>query len=387
MRIETLCAGHIRCWQDFSLPRIEKINVFIGQNGVGKTSILEMLWASHRGRTARGNRLSTFIQHDGNYSTKPFIRMEVSRQSDGEKLTNDLRLILNSDGTTNQCLVDEEKVSRTAFSYLIPMVLMQPGDVQLLLAGAEYRREILQRVAFQQDPTFLETYQQYERTLQQRNALLKQRKQGKYFQTNELQVWDTQLSEYAIKVRAILASIFQKVGPRSAEILTELFPKITVQPKIIFSDNDVALSTQEIDSFLQSDTPDRFRKNLQKTFEKDCRNGYTSLGPQRLDWNLFFDGLQAKFGASQGQLRSAALAIRMAQAVEIESSSGEAPIVLVDDLAGELDDIRGSFLLEWLGNRDLQVWLTGTSMKTLPPAIHKFDLNCWKVEPNQLLSI
>ena len=241
---------------------------------------------------------------------------------------------------TRQFIIDDKKYARLPYKLKYPIVLFEPEDLRIINGSPQRRRQLVDTLIQQYDPHYSSQLSRYERALQQRNKLLKDPSVTR----DVLFPWNVLLSDYGAAIiakRQAVAAIFH-------ERITALYRQIAHNNdsvSIAYSHNDTATSQQLL-------------RQYEEKFDYDRVAGSTSVGPHRHDIHIIFNRVPAAQAASRGECRTIVLAMKFIEAEYIEQQSGVPPIILLDDVFGELDEQRQHALLaEFKAN---QVVMTST---------------------------
>jgi len=319
-----------------------RLNLFLGANAQGKTNILEALYCLSTTRSFRAAADEEMIRFGvdacaveadtGSSKGRETLRLEFARGR-GKTLTIDGKR--------------QKKLS--SLLGRLPAVVFSPDDLFLVKGAPLLRRRLLDVTLLQMDPVYLAHLQQYERSLKQRNALLKSRVPGLEAQ---LPVWDEALAVHgtALMMRRMdLSENFSSRAGKALEDLTGGLEKFEVA-----YDPDVKPGSGE------DETRETIKAALLKFRREETMRGMTLTGPHRDDVKLTLNGRPLRKYGSQGQMRTGALALKLAQLEILASKCSEPPLVLFDDVMAELDARRQAFFLERL-KKGGQALLTGTS--------------------------
>ena len=317
---------------ELSLALHPKINVFWGNNGSGKTSILEALYMlGHGGRSFRTHRIERVIQQG-----QSFFRIFARYNSELEK---GIPVGIEREGKKNTVLRVGGAPLQTAatMARLFPMQLINPHSFRLLEAGPEERRRFLDWGVFHVEHDFLIHWQQVKRGLQQRNAALRQGLPRK-----AITAWDDILSYSGEKVRAYREAYFQRLLPVFNGILGELG----------------GVPTLNLTYYGGWSKEHSLLEALQEGFEGDGAIGYTRLGPHRADIRMRCGAIPAKEVLSRGQEKIVVLALHLARGQVYEEEGKQGCIYLLDDLAAELDNGRQQLVVDRLLGQRGQLFIT-----------------------------
>jgi DNA replication and repair protein RecF len=335
MHLTRLRVSRLRCLAEAELELDPGLNVVVGANGAGKSSLVEAVHLLAYGRSFRG-RVRDGLVRTGATSLEVYAEW----QEDGQAHRAGIR----HSGQEWEARLDGSPVSRvTDLCARFAAVTFEPGSHALLGGGADQRRRYLDWGLFHVEPGFLATWRRYSRALKQRNALLKTRPPS-----IALDPWDHELAEAGETLtrqrQAYLVALEPELEKVSAAVLPELgSPKLEFQPG--WKAGDLSLA----DALLLAR-------------ERDMVMGYSTTGPHRADWRLGFEGLPGRETLSRGQEKLAALACLMAQAERHALRRGEWPVICLDDVASELDGEHQRQVLASVLASGAQVLLTGTEV-------------------------
>ena len=323
MRLESLEVRNLRILSELDCTPCAGLNVFVGANGSGKTSILESIHVLGSGRSFRTHRLGELVQRGSAWLR---VRGELTGEDGGRYPVG---VEKGSDGL--QIRVAGEAVrSASALARQLPLIVVTPESQRLLTDGADLRRQLMDWALFHVEPGYLPVLQRFRRALRQRNAALREGAGD-----DALSVWNRGLAEAGEALHALRARFVEEILPHYADSLRELLPMpvdIGYRPGW-----DTAAGLSEA---LSAGTPtDRMR-------------GFTGIGPQRADLSFRVEGAPAHQVFSRGEGKLFVVALVLAQGRFLRDSAGRHALVLVDDLASELDEAsRGRFFaqLEALG--------------------------------------
>lgn len=351
---------NFRNYESLTLDVEPGINVFFGENGQGKTNLLEAVYLCACARSHRTSRDADLIRKgaDG-YSAG--VRFLDARGYEDEITVTYLEAVPGDPQrgrATRSVTRDDVKLHRIAdMMGVFNAVIFAPEDLMLVKEGPSNRRRYLDILISQVRPSYFYELQVFQKVLQQRNRLLKnfreaQMGDGPAQDREQLDVWDTSLaasSARIIRERLQFASrIAEKAGEHHSRISYGK-EKLNVRYRTVAGiRQDMRL--EEIADIL-------YRK--QKTMvSEDIIKGLTSVGPHRDDLDLTLDGNNLRPFASQGQQRTAVLALKQAELAIVLEETGDTPVLLLDDVMSELDAGRRTSLLE--GMREAQVFVTCT---------------------------
>ena len=342
MRILALVAEHVRNLQPLKLEPRERFNVFIGDNGQGKTNLLEAIFVVATLRSFRTSRLADLVAF-GSERAKlgaRVLRESLTRVYDVELAQGSRKVRLDG------------KVPRPVSQYFgeFNVVVFTPEDLALPRGAPGDRRRFLDRGVFNLESSYLATASDYDKVLRTRNSVLRQAGEGRLGakQVDELlDVYDKQLAQLAVSTIGARVRFVERLLPE----MTSAFSSIT---------RTGLAATARYASKLAGASDAEIERALREGRARDLASGSTQTGPHRDDIVLELDGREAGSFASQGQLRAIMLAWKTAELVILGRAHGDPPILLLDDVSSELDPQRNEFLFEHLANLAGQCFITTT---------------------------
>ncbi|BCR02938.1 DNA replication and repair protein RecF [Desulfuromonas versatilis] len=316
-------------------------NVLWGDNAQGKTNLLEGIYLL-------GNLKSFRASRNGEFLPESTGTAHLSARVSSQQVERRLELSIVSTGKKVRIDGKDLRSSRDFFGHLRP-ILFSPEEVNLIKGSPAGRRALLDRAIFQTDPLYLERAQEFERHLRQRNLLLREGKPAQ-----ELAPWTEGLIRCGARLRWERARYLAEMTPR----LREVYGGITDNRE----QADLVYREGEAD---EEALRERLREELDGKAERERRLGQTLAGPHRDDPLFLVDGRPLRLFGSQGQQRSFMLAFKTAQIMDLESRTGEPPVLLLDDMTSELDRHRQGYFFRFLLERRGQVFITTTDIQPL----------------------
>lgn len=361
MQITRLDLHDVRRFGEVSLRPAPGVNLLLGDNGAGKTTVLEAMHLMAYGRSFRG-RVRDGLVRAGAAALEVFVEwregLGVLPDSAGAGATSVLgrerlrRAGLRHTGQTWTGRLDGENVSQLGdLCAALAVVTFDPGSHVLVSGGGEPRRRYLDWGLFHVEPDFLPVWRRYARALRQRNALLKARVPG-----GQIDAWDMELATSGEVLTRYRQEYLESLQDRFAALLQELAPalgggELRYEPG--WRREDLSLA----DALLLAR-------------DRDLAAGHTSAGPHRGDWTLHFGALPGREALSRGQAKLTALAVLLAQAEHFAIQRGDWPVLCFDDLASELDRAHQARVLQRLAGSSAQIFITGTEA---PLGLHAAD--------------
>ncbi len=330
MRVQSLRVQHFRIHDDRELLLSDGVTVIMGGNGTGKTSLIEALYVMLRGTSFRGSDSSMKNVDSAWYRIDCAIDSEYA-----------LRYV-KYQGEYKEFVVEDKKSRRLSPKHKHPVVLFEPDVLRILTSSPARRREYLDALIVQVDDTYAKALRRYDRALKQRNNLLKQ-----HANDGQLFAWNVTLSEYG----AYIVTARQKAIARIAQAINQTYQSIAQKDDEIHLEYSFPAAEQLQQKLLYE---------LERTLDRDRILGATTTGPHRHDLIVHFNGSVITDVASRGEVRTVVLALKFIEVALIESVLGKQPIILLDDVFGELDEKRQKELIHSF--RDYQIIITATAI-------------------------
>lgn len=341
MKVNALHFENFRNLKDNTIAPSDRVNVIYGENANGKTNLLEALWLFCGGHSFRGAKENELICFE-----KDLFRLQMEFESGEREQTAEILF------DQNKKIIRINGVDKNSSSYLTEVfsaVVFSPEHLSLIKQGPTVRRRFLDAAICQQRIRYASLLSQYNRIINQRNALLKDIYRNKDLKET-LFIWDDSLSV---------------VG---AQIIKERFAYIRQMretAKVFHS--GISGGKEELDIICrctakaeENDSIELIRDKLINAYlssrQEDYHTGYTSVGPHRDDIEIKINDISARRFGSQGQQRSAVLSMKLSEAELLYRKNGERPVILLDDVLSELDNSRQDFLLNKV--EDYQVFVT-----------------------------
>ena len=336
-------------WRNLSAVKlnfVDAINIFLGHNAQGKTNLIEAInFASlGRSRAAKDSELVRWGQSCALLRIK-FFRRDIPHELAIEVSTTKRRRIL----------LDANPLKPRELVGKLNSVLFSPEDLFMFKGSPAVRRKFLDGEISQASPVYFANLSRYNRLVDQRNNLLKKIRDG-FARANELELWDEQLAEVARKVIVKRLDAVDKLN-LLANLMQRKISAYKENLSVVYEMHGLDSAENFAENFLAALRERRFI---------DIKRGATSLGAHLDDLNFFVNGRELKLFGSQGQLRTAALAIKLSELQFLKSETGEYPLLLLDDVMSELDATRREMLLDFLRREKIQTLITATDRAYFP---------------------
>ena len=333
VQIGRLRLQNFRSLKEQELQPAPGFNLLIGDNGSGKTSVLEAMHLMAHGRSFRGRVRDGLIRH-GETSLEVYLEWQRAEAQH--------RAGLRHAGSKWEARLDGSNVSHLGdLCAALAVVSFEPGSHNLVHGSSEGRRRYMDWGLFHVEHDFLPQWRRYVRALKQRNALLRSQRSD-----HQLDAWEHELAQSGEQLSGYRSAYVAKLQPHLDRLVTALFP----------SAGQIMLSLQPGWKWQELALVDA----LLLTRERDQGQGHTTLGPHRADLRLEFGNFPGRESLSRGQAKLAALSLLLAQAAQLAEHDDAWPVLQLDDLASELDRHHQRRVLEYLHGCGAQVFVTGT---------------------------
>lgn len=341
LRLGTLSVRELRNLREVDLEPGPRLNVLFGDNGQGKTNLLEAIYALCTTRSFRTAKVAELLRHGDEGPAEEAAVASVR----GVLVEGDLERqqsvgfkkgarVVRIDGARPRSLA--EYAART------PVVVFSPGEVELSMGGGQERRRLLDRVALYRSPASLGDVESYQRAVRERQRALEVRGEG----ATDLESWEELIVRHGV---AVMDARARAAEPLAVEAV-RAFGRIAA-PGLQLDVRYRASAPRD---------PEAYGEELRRRRTSDRRRGSAGLGPHRDDLELLLDGRPARAVASQGQHRAIVLALKSAELRVVGDDREARPILLLDDVSSELDRSRTSAFFAFLHGEEGQVFLTTT---------------------------
>ena len=338
MHIKRLRLKSFRNYADQTLEFSPLTNLIYGNNAQGKTNILEAVYLFAQGRSHRAKTDRELIKFGSDAA-----RLTLEFSDSSRDYTADMRIAKNGRKAININHVPIIKLSKL-MNYL-NVVMFSPEDLDLVKGSPYYRRRFIDSSISQLYPSYLAALMEYNKVLEQKNSLLKALRARGASGDPTLSVWNESLAEAGARIMMARMEFTERINAAAGTVQSDISKErlgIRYVPSI------------KCDSVTKND----IFEYLSARERRETELGSSQYGIQRDDLEIFINDNEAKLFASQGQQRTAALAMKIAQAEYIRDIKGEYPVLLLDDIMSELDINRRMYLSERI--RDKQVLITST---------------------------
>lgn len=327
MGLHELTLRDFRLFRELTfVPDRDAVTVLISQNGTGKTSVLEAVYALATASSFRTSAASDMIRNGESVAEVHGVVFQGQR-----RVQVDLTLTRGVRNTTKRMLVNGQRPrSRAEVAEALPLTVFTPEGVDVIRGGPEHRRNYLTTLLTDVEPLTGEVIERFARVLSQRNALLRalEGTRPSSSQQSELELWTSDFCAVSDELVGHRRKLSESLAPLVANFYREL-----------------SESNSHVGVTYEKSWSGELREALTKSFDDDRFRGYTTVGPHRDDLGVSLEGRDARRQASQGEQRSLALALRLAGHELVRQSRGVDPLLLLDDVFSELDPVRSLRLL------------------------------------------
>ena len=354
MQITELTLRSYRSYETLHLAFDPGVQIFLGANAQGKTNIIEALYYAAFGRSHRTSSDAELIRvgADGAHIGLSFRRHDVP---------GELSFIF-ARGARRRITYAGESLRQRDLVGILPMVLFSPEDLFLVKGAPALRRRYLDAELSQASPAYYGELLRYTRILKQRNAVLKDIRE-RLAAPDDLPPWDAQLAKSAAYIVTRRIAAVAQLGALSARVQA-----------VLAAGEELALAYEiagaGAEDFAEDDMTESlhvwYNKMLCEGRARDIARAATGVGPHLDDLVLRVGGMSLRSYGSQGQQRTGALALKLAELFYLQENIGEAPILLLDDVMSELDADRRRALLDFIRHEHIQTFITATDAAYFP---------------------
>ena len=326
--IHKISLKNFRCHDEFELDCNRPTTLIIGENGSGKTSVLEAIYLALRGKSFKG--VDNEIVKNGT----DFYRAEID-------LCDAQKIIIRFNGKKKEFEIDGRKNLRLPKKNRYPVVLFEPDNIYLIKSSPARRRDYFDELFKQIDDNYAVILSKYNKALKQRNDLLKYEN----ISVDDIFSWNVMCANYGSEIAQKRADYLKRIN----QDLTSVYREI--------ANNNDECSIKYVGEVYDAD---KYLKVLENNFQKDIFLGHTSFGIHRDDYEFIFNDKKADGSASRGEMRCIILALKFIESKILEDETRKEPVVLLDDIFSELDEMRQKHLIE--NFKKYQMIITSTTV-------------------------
>lgn len=360
MYIKKIQMLNYRNYKSLNIDLGKNVNVFMGDNAQGKTNILEAIYYCAFAKSHRTSKDKELISWN---EDKAYISVLVGK--DRLDKTIDINILKDGKKAIRINKIKASKIGELFGNFNV--VMFSPEDLRIIKDSPSIRRKFIDMELCQLDSKYYYNLVQYNKVLNERNIILKNRKIDK----NIIDIYDIQLANFGNNIIKKRLYYINKLNLYGRNIHKEISSgKENIEFKYISTVKDF------------ENIEDNFYTLLKKNREKDIDKGITSIGPHRDDFTVFINGIDTKSFGSQGQQRSAVLTMKFSSLKIIKELTSEYPVLLLDDVLSELDFNRKKYILSTIG--DIQTIITCTGIEDLTSYLDKKS-KVFKVKDGEIL--
>lgn len=353
MKVNSITITNYRNYSNQKIVLSPNLNVIIGKNAQGKTNLLESVFLCAIGRSPRTTKDRDLIKWDCTFAK---VDLQIEKKIGKHQI--ELYLFKNQNKAIKIDKVGIKKIGQLLGT--LNAIYFSPDELKLIKESPDERRKFIDIHLCQFDRNYFYELGKYNQILQQRNKLLKTPNTETL--KNTISIWDEQLAMAGAKIILSRLSFIEKLKTYANSIHKELTS----------GNEDLQLEYQGYTADTENDLKLLLLKKYNDSLEKDIRLGFTSVGPHRDDIKISSNNIDLRSFGSQGQQRTGALSLKLAELEVFKSNIGEYPVLLLDDVLSELDITRQNKLLKYVAN--IQTIITCTDFDfDIPHTKHKVE--------------
>lgn len=355
MKVERVSLENYRNYISQEITFHDGLNVICGLNASGKTNLMESIFVAAIGRSPRTKNEKELIKMG---EDRAFIHLTLEKKFRSHKINVEID---KSEG--KKINIDGAKITRLGeLIGLLTVVYFSPDELKMIKEAPQERRRFMDLSLSQESKPYYVALSKYNHLLMQRNKLIKTTDYAEFSQTAF--IWETQMAEVAADIVIKRRAFIEKIG----NIADDYHRRIAGEGEDITLVYEPCVEGEDRDAIKASLT-----EKLEESRQKDYELGYTSVGVHREDFNIKSKGVDLRKFGSQGQQRTAALVIKLAEIEYYYKESGEKPVLLLDDVLSELDERRRTALLE--ATKGTQTLITCTEFNEKAEEYHEICIS------------
>ncbi len=355
MKFQSLRLKNFRNYDELNLEFPSGVVVFYGENGQGKTNLVEAFHFLLRGESFRPHNLESLLRHKGDQVAKVSVLEAKLTQ---KNLNHDLRVQI-ADGT-KAVSWNGNKISSSNLARHFPLVLFSPESLGAIKEGPEARRQLLDDVLLTHSPASIKILKDFRHALKTRSRVLKDFKNGDASEKQARQILESLDPSYRPLAAELTVARLNSLSALSSEFQTAVNGVLSL--KNVDISVEYLISGQNSYHWSRSDILSAMHKRAVELRDRELAAGASLVGPQRHDIRILFAGKDSRFFCSQGQQRALILSFKMAQILYHYRSYQVYPFLLLDDVLSELDPTRRTNLVKFLRDIPAQIFLTTTDL-------------------------
>lgn len=364
MYLKSVELANFRNYDALKVKLSPGINVFYGENGTGKTNVIESIYCTALGRSFRSFEDIVMVKHGK-------TAFSIALNAVENDIERDFSVEYDSTTRKKKLMINGNRVARISQVVgKLPVVLFSPENIMMIKGEPSQRRRFLDDMLSQFEEEYFVTLSKYQKEVSHRNYLLKGIREGRIKREN-LSVWNEQVMNNGIR---IIMSRVNAVAELNTMLKEELASdKFRVR---------LAYSSKYYSTFDENSLKNNFLGHFSTRVEDEIARATTLIGPHRDDIEIYYNDLEAKNFASEGQQRIVAILMKLSEGLLMKKKNGSFPVVLLDDFSSELDEPNRGFIGKKF-SLFKQIIITTTykeNLKGFSPA-REFEVSAGKVEP------
>ncbi|PZE19093.1 DNA replication/repair protein RecF [Paenibacillus xerothermodurans] len=349
MQLKKLSLQHYRNYDEVHFETGSMVNIIVGPNAQGKTNLLEAIFVLALTKSHRTHQDKELIQWDTPHT---LLHADVEKKYGSVQLD----LTISKQGKKAKINgLEQRKLSK--FIGALNVVMFAPEDLEIVKGAPSVRRRFLDMEIGQVYPSYLHDLSQYQKVLMQRNNYLKQLSNTRDTKASMMEIWNEQLAGFGVKIIKKRQSFIKKLQSWAERI----------HAGVTAGQEQIEIQYSSSLNPLPQDEPvlfDQFMLKLSQVKDQELRRGVSLVGPHRDDLLFFINGKEVQTFGSQGQQRTTALSLKLAEIELMREEVGEYPVLLLDDVLSELDRSRQTQLIETFQNK-VQTFITTTGIESI----------------------
>lgn len=375
MQIRSAKLINFRNYKQLELDFSDRVNIFIGDNGQGKTNLLEAIYLLTSGQSFRDITDINTLKSNSDLDSKSLLLCNLTKETKEFMI----KIILSE---KKHIKVNDKLVQTKFLNAHFPTIVFSPDSLEIIKSGSEKRRLLIDQALTLKSENNATLLMDYKRALKTRNRILKDLKEEK---------------QPLLVTMKLLEALHESFIPLAVDVsmsriqyLKELEKDFNNAIQYILRDKNVDISVDYVISkenhknSAKNQVTEAIQKRVKELLSAELSTGMTLVGPQRHDINFKFNQNDSRFYCSQGQQRAIILSFKVAQIMNYKKSFGFYPLLLLDDVLSELDMTKQSALISFLHEIKTQVFLTTTDVN-LPHLFSMDPLKVFKIKEGQIV--
>ena len=351
MRIEHLKLTNFRNYSTLEIDFHKNVNIFIGENGIGKTNILESIYVLSLTKTNRYGLEENLIKFN-----EEIAKIEGLVRKDNTVFKQEIKLSKNK----KQIFINNKEMHRIK-DYIsnFCVISFTPADLEIVKGSPNIRRNMINIDISQLHNNYISYLNEFNQIIKIRNEYLKKMNLDGNSDIRYLDIVNEKMVDVGIKIYEYRYNFFKNINQE----LPKIFKKLTNLDELCIN----YLSSVNLEDFDNEKVKKNYLNKIKKNFKLELMQGVTLVGPHRDDFSFSLSGIDMKSFASQGQQRMAVIALKIAEIYLFKNEKGEEPVLLLDDIFSEIDTKKRNKIIKFL-LKDIQSIITTTD-------INDIDLN------------